>query len=43
MLKLCVALPDDFVQPRRLHARVLELLERPASIHRLVLARVSDE
>jgi hypothetical protein len=43
VLEICIALPDDFVQLRRLHAGVLELLERLASIHCLVLARVSDQ
>jgi hypothetical protein len=38
-----IFLPEDFIQPRRLHARLLQLLVRPSRIDRLVLAHVADE
>src|SRR5690349_12910187 len=43
VLKLCIALSDVLVDVRRLHADVLELLERQAGVQGLVLAGVADQ
>jgi hypothetical protein len=38
-----IFLPDDFIQARRLHSGLLQLLVRPARIDRLVLAYIADQ
>src|SRR5712691_324569 len=42
LLQFGILLPNDLIELRRAHAGVLKLLERTASLDRLVLARIAD-
>src|SRR5207249_6141314 len=43
LLQFGILLPNDLVELRRAHAGVLKLLERTASVDRLVLPRIADK